>query len=571
MDIILVNGLFNANDMEFPYLGHLSLNQIIKGYYESEVINYDRLVKEGILEYTGDSIREIQDFSNYLISKNPKIVGFHTICSGFEFVVQVAKRVKLLNENIIIIFGGPHATMLAEESMEAFEFLDIVALGEGEKMILPLMNALMGKGDLKEVPNIVYRDNGKIIRNKVETLITNEELGKYTVFDFQPFYIGEDAEVFIEGGRGCPYNCTFCSTSSFWGRKFRIKPVDVIIGEMKKYNNLYGVKGFNICHDLFTADYKYISEFCKKIIEEKLPFTWVCSSRTDVLAFDIIDLMAEANCREIFLGIETGSQRMQKLTNKNLDLMKALEVIKYISERGIDITVSFIYGYPQETEEDFKETIKLIEELVFLDIKLIQLHCFEPYPKTLETSKIQEELYFDPNRIGKNFLDKVSLDDATKELVKANPKLFTSLYTFHSEVRDKYYKIENLICYMEIGKPIFTYALRDMVKNYGILNIYERYKDKIISIYEDKKLYGEKFQDIDEIILKFVDDIIYEEMMLIEDELKRDVYRYEHLLYEYSALEKKDIEVNRYIVDVYKARNEDVLVPKRCRIVFEIE
>lgn len=154
----------------------------------------------------------------------------------------------------------------------------------------------------------------------MEELISNEELTKYTPYEFNPYIVEGNTGISIEGGRGCPFNCSFCSTSGFWGRKYRIKPVDDLIYEMKKLNKIYKFKFFNIQHDLFTANRKAIVAFCNKIIDERLNLSWGCSSRVDVLDYDLIELMAKANCKSMFLGIETGSKRMQKILNKNLNI-----------------------------------------------------------------------------------------------------------------------------------------------------------------------------------------------------------------------------------------------------------
>ena len=133
--------------------------------------------------------------------------------------------------------------------------------------------------------------------------------------NYAPFSVGKETDIELEAGRGCPYGCTFCSTSPFWGRKFRIKSVEALICEMVSFNKKYGVTKFSLVHDMFTANPGHLEHFCNNIIQEVPNFTWGCSSRVDVLNEAIIDKMRKANCKGIYLGIETGSPSMQKLIN----------------------------------------------------------------------------------------------------------------------------------------------------------------------------------------------------------------------------------------------------------------
>ena len=156
----------------------------------------------------------------------------------------------------------------------------------------------------------------------------------------------------IETGRGCPYNCTFCSTKTFWNRKVRLKSIDRLINEIKYYDNNYSINNFGFIHDLFTARKQHIMEFCKKLVDLRLNINWTCDTRADTLDEEIVKLMAKAGCNRITLGVETGSDRMQQIINKNLTISKIKETIKLLDKYNIKMKICVMYGFPEEEERD---------------------------------------------------------------------------------------------------------------------------------------------------------------------------------------------------------------------------
>lgn len=330
VDIILINSIEFLEERERPQLGQLILCKVLAEKYSVEWINFGYLNFIGEMVYEENYEQSIEKYSAYIVSKNPQIVGLYTICSSFITAVRLADSIKKKNNSIKIVFGGPHATMFASECLEEFSFVDAVMLGESEKNIVSVVERLLNNRNLDGVWGVAYRDvNGiKVVHNT--DLINEYQLTNYTVYNYEPYNIESNEVIFLEAGRGCPYACTFCSTSTFWGRKFRIKPIQHILTEMKKFHEIYGATKFSLLHDLFTANKQYIKDFCKAFIEENLKFSWDCSSRIDVLDKGIIYLLAKAGCSGIFIGIETGSPIMQRKIRKNLDIERAVKLIDYL-------------------------------------------------------------------------------------------------------------------------------------------------------------------------------------------------------------------------------------------------
>lgn len=272
--------------------------------------------------YTDDVNENIQEMAEYICRLNPRIASFYTICNTYPITILLAEKIKEINSEITVVFGGPQATLTSKETLENYPFVDIVARGEGETYITELVSAILKKSSLATVKGVAYRDEkGSICLTEMPSIIKGEELKEYTVLDLEQQPIVNKSRAYsVEAGRGCPYGCSFCSTSIFWGRNFRIKPIEDIIYEVKYLRENYGIKRFRLEHDLFTANRNYIIQFCHALKKENLDITWGCSSRIDILDEDMMQNLKEAGCNSIYIGFETGSQNMQKKLKKIYEL-----------------------------------------------------------------------------------------------------------------------------------------------------------------------------------------------------------------------------------------------------------
>jgi MoaA/NifB/PqqE/SkfB family radical SAM enzyme len=352
--------------------------------------------------------------------------------------------------------------------------------------------------------------------------------------------------ILVKGGRGCPFSCTFCTTSSFWGRKYRVKDVELLVNEMKIFNQKYNVSKFSIQHDMFTAKRKHVMDFCNTLINEELGFDWTCSSRIDVLDKDLLDTMKQANCTSIYLGIETGSKRMQKILAKNLNLDEAFEMIKYLKEIRMRMTISFIYCFPDETVDDFKETIKLVEKILKLGITDVQMNRFMPLPSTTETSKVEDVMYFDEKYIELSMNNVKFHDKDIKDMLIKYPRMFSQYYTFDSEVKDKYKRFDNLIELISAMSEFYINTIINLINKYGLEKLYffmEDILDKIYSITQE-----------DEVSLRVNPDLTYK-IARINQELEpfimhevekdnhlfvKEIFRYENNKLQYFVQKKSD-------------------------------
>jgi hypothetical protein len=453
--------------------------------------------------------------------------------------------------------------MTAEACLRELPFVDVICCGESEKNILPLMRALTQGGDLSKVAGIAFRGNAGIIKTPCPPHLKDEELGEYTVFDHGPGWT-RTGNVALEGGRGCPYECTFCSTSIFWGRHFRIKPVETLVAEMDKFHELYGTDNFAIQHDIFTANCAHLLAFCRALIAKGSPYKWRCSSRIDVLDAETIALMAQAGCIQMYLGIETGSPRMQRILKKNLDLHAASQRIRELIGAGIFSTSSFIYGFPEETEDDFTQTLSLMEQLYLTGNRNIQLHRFFPLPATEEAAKVYDNVCFDETGVDLSIFNRRAINDEGRELIRRHKDLFLQFYTFPSDLRSKYPWIEAVPMFLSTISEGFYETGKCLVRLYGIARLYFRHE----ALFREMYL---RFSDI------IFEDTLNETFMeylvrLIEEDdgspEVAEIFRYERDLLRYAASAKSEPETQVYAIDITLMTREGIGKKEETTVMF---
>lgn len=403
-----------------------------------------------------------KDFEQYLdnaqrmiLEKKPKIVSFYTRCDYYHIILKIAQCIKKVGD-VCIVFGGPHSDICAEDTLREIPYVDYVCCGEGENTVYPFFaSVLNGLPDLT-VPGLVYRKDGGVVKNPRPELV--KDLDMLPEVDYSAFGLDEptdDGKSFpIDVGRGCPFGCTYCSTQSFWGRKYRLKSSQRIISEIKSIHNRYGITDFTFFHDMFTLNRRQVMEICGLLKELDFPVSWTCSARIDCLDEVLIDAMVDAGLTKIFIGIETGSPRMQKLINKNLKLGTTHDLLTYIHGRGISLTTSFIYGFPEETEEDISQTMAMLRDVAKLKRAKIQTHLCTFLPGTEMSRNYLSHLT--PSVSHSDITSTTALAECA-DLVRDHPSLFLQFREYKTPLRTKLADFQLFFKVWIALQPVYQY------------------------------------------------------------------------------------------------------------------
>lgn len=578
MDVLLINNLnFGYKDYNnLPNIGLMNLASILhRENIEVDIYDFSYEKYVNCRKFSNIQDKVLDQIVDDIFDRDPKILGFTTMNDNYPFVIDLSSKIKkrIKNEkldDIYIILGGPQASLTAKDTMENFSYIDMVMIGEGEGSILFVIKSILENSfhNLESVSNLVYRDKNDIIttyRDKsmididyIE-LIDSRFLNKFIVKDKIKSYP-------IDVGRGCPFSCSFCSTSKFWNRMFRLKSNNIIIEEIEYIKSNYDIDIFSFEHDLFTVNKKLIIQFCEKLKENNVRIKWGCSVRIDTIDEKLIDTMISAGCHYIYTGLETGSQRIQKIINKNINLTDALKKIKILSKKDIKVTVSFMYGFKEEKIEDLHLTLALINELIKLNIKNIQLHRFTPFPGTKEFDLVKDNLYFEKDRINGFLYDKKFIKKYD-DIITNNINCFSNFCEFSNNVRDSTDHLSEFVYALEYMHRFFNYIYWNLMKRFEekyIYDIYKYYKYDLIKIINGMevdsthKSLEDKFLQI---VLDFIEHVTHS--LMISTNNKNCIYMFhlgrEALLLNHDSYKNKVI--LDYPVDVVFLQNtkcEDV-------------
>lgn len=376
----------------------------------------------------------------------PDVVGFSVLNANRWGAVDAARMVKRIRPETAVVFGGVSATYLWDHFLTHFPEVDYVVLGEGEGTFLSLIRHLQdGGGETPDaIPGLAFRRGGRNIRTRpaepVKDLDRLPNPARY--FTFQHLSLT----------RGCPSNCTFCGSPGFWGRKVRFHSADYFVDGMAMLHRR-GVGFFFVSDDIFTMRPALVVEICRKIIERGLRVSWAAISKVSHVDETMLHWMRRAGCVQISYGVESGSEKIRSLLNKEITAAQIERAFSLTVRHGILARAYFIYGCPGETWDTIGETIALMERIkplsaIFYILDLFPgAALFEGIKKKLGLTddiwleRIEDILYFqvDPHlsredvlAFGKRLRESFyrQLPDAAAAIEVADDE---TLYTFHAD------------------------------------------------------------------------------------------------------------------------------------------
>lgn len=415
-----------------PQLGLLSLASVLGGHGDTvHLVDLNRIY----LQYVASDVKpRINGFARVaaelIVTSHADLYGFGSICSSYPLTMRIARAVKELSPGSIILFGGPQASVVDTHTLQAFGFVDLILRGEAERSLPLLLDQLVGDRRLENVASLTYRRGSQVVRNPNASLILDlDSLPSPAYHLLEDF--GETKTIPLEVGRGCPFACTFCSTNDFFRRNWRLRSPERVIADMRNIAAAYSFRHFDLIHDMFTVDRQRVVAFCKAMIDSGEQFTWSCSARTDCVDQELLELMARSGCDGIFLGVESGSPRMQKIIDKHLDVEHARDVIGASARLGLRPTVSLITGFPEEEREDVTCTLNLFIFSARFPSSSPQLNLLAPLAAT--------PIYFQYK--GKLVLRELCSDMSHQarlqrqedvDLIQAYPNIFPNFYLLPS-------------------------------------------------------------------------------------------------------------------------------------------
>jgi anaerobic magnesium-protoporphyrin IX monomethyl ester cyclase len=313
---------------------------------------------------------------------NPDIIGITTMTSTSQSALEAAHILKESCPDALTAVGGPHVTFADTSTLNECPDLDVVVRREGEETLLDLARYVTNEKNLDEVLGITFRKNGKIVQMPDRPLIQNlDELPFPALehFKLSDYKIFGKMYLPIITSRGCPFGCSFCVSSRMVGNTLRTRSPKNVVDELEWLKNVHGAEAFVFYDDMLTFDKKRIYEICEEIKKRKIGLPWDCTTRVDQVSRELLGKMREANCQEIFFGVESGCQRILDKVHKRTSVELNDQAIKWAKEAGLFVAISVIIGYPGETPDTVKQTLDFVRKVKPDDAYLC---VATPYPGT---------------------------------------------------------------------------------------------------------------------------------------------------------------------------------------------
>ncbi len=355
------------------------------------------------------------------------IVGIACTFSTFwPLAREVIGVIREARPEIHIILGGEHGTAVPESVLRSSQ-VDIVVLGEGEDTFVQLLHALSTHTPISSIKGIAFIDNGTFwstglsVRSRA---IDEIALPAWDLFPLENYIdrhqingmnIGRSMPLLAT--RGCPYQCTFCSSPQMWTTRYIPRDPILVADEIQHYMERYNVTNFDFQDLTAVVKRSWVIKFCNELIRRDLSITWQMPSgtRSEVMDEEVLDLLYRSGCRALAFAPESGSLKILGEVKKRVDLEHIEQAVSLAVQRRLKVSCFFVIGFPSETPFTLKQTGRFIRKMAKIGAHDISVSKFIPYPGS--------KLFLDLQRSGR---------------IELNDKFFISPIDFYNRDAESY-------------------------------------------------------------------------------------------------------------------------------------
>ena len=419
------------NKQYYPPLGTITAAAYVreKGFdvslFDTNLANGPQDIIPTIKDFKPDVLVIYDDGFNYLT----KMCLTAMRDAAYE-LVKIGKE-----HNCKIIVSSSDSTDHFEEYLD--KGADFILLGEGEESLVEILQVLdSGIPEIKSIKGIVFKENDKIIntgRRDVIDNLDNIPMAAWDLVDMKRYKRNwlEHHGYFsmnIATTRGCPYSCNWCAKPIF-GRKYNVRTPEKVVDEIEFLMSEFGAEHFWVCDDIFGLKPGWIQEFRNIVLQRNLKFKYMMQSRVDVmLKDDSINALAESGLDIVWVGAESGSQKILDAMEKDITIAQIYEARKKLKQHGVKVAFFLQFGYLGETIEDIHLTEKMLFDLMPDDMGISVSY---PLPGTKFHEKVKKDLIQKAN-----WTDSDDLDLMFKNTY--SPKFYKILHRYiHKKFRRK--------------------------------------------------------------------------------------------------------------------------------------
>lgn len=363
MDVLLTHAYFIHEDEKekklmrpYPPLGLLYISSYLK-QYDIEVDLFD------------STFFSFDELKTHIVTTKPTSVAIYTNLMTKLNVIRLMNFIKSneSTKSIKIILGGPDVTYNYQKYLKAGA--DFIVIGEGEQTIHELITAISNQDTFEKIKGIAYKIDEEFIKNDARLKIKNidelpfpdrEGINLKLYLDAWKNHHGSNA-VSISTQRGCPYTCKWCSTAVY-GQSYRRRSPKLVADEVESIIRTYNPDSLWFVDDVFTVSHKWITGLHEEFIKRKIYIPFECITRAERLNKEILRKLSEMGCSKIWIGAESGSQKIIDEMDRRVDVNLVKEMMIETKKHGIESGTFIMVGYPTETIEDIYLTTKYLKQ-----------------------------------------------------------------------------------------------------------------------------------------------------------------------------------------------------------------
>lgn len=328
---------------------------------------------------------------------DPYLIVIETSTPSFYNDIMISKDIYDRFPNCQIALCGPHASVFPEQILSEYNFINYILLGEYEYTLLDLVNHLEDNLSLDSILGLAYRKSVNIQINNPRPTIDNVDDLPWPEREALPIYKYNDGfcnlpqpNVQIWSSRGCPFQCIFCLWPQIIYRehKYRKRDPAKVVDELEFLIKKFHFKAAYFDDDVFNVDKKHVLDICKGIKKRKINIPWAAMARVDLMDEELLERMVDAGLYAIKYGVESASQKVLNFCKKNINLEKALRIIRFTKSLGVKVHLTFCLGLPGETRETINETVRFIKDI---HPDSMQFSFATPFPGTEYYKHLEEE------------------------------------------------------------------------------------------------------------------------------------------------------------------------------------
>jgi radical SAM superfamily enzyme YgiQ (UPF0313 family) len=306
-----------------------------------------------------------------------------------ELVAAIAARLP----GVPIVLGGEHATAVPELCLHDAPALVACVLGEGEETALELVAALGARASLAAVPGLAVRGlGGTVVRTPARRRLRAIDELPHPRWDLVPLeaYLRRGLSFGVDRGRtipmlatrGCPYQCTFCSSPRMWTTRYVARDPRLVVDEIARWVAEHRVEAVDF-YDLTAVVKKdWIVAFCRELIARRVPVTWQLPSgtRSEAIDAEVARLLHASGCRNLSYAPESGSPRTLERIKKKVDLGRMEASMRAAVANGLNVKANILIGFPGETHAEILETLGFVLRMARAGVHDASVWTFAPYP-----------------------------------------------------------------------------------------------------------------------------------------------------------------------------------------------